>query len=68
MRGFEGRVVLDLSIAADGRIDSARVATSSGHAILDDAALDMVRRAAPVPKPQDGAVRLLVPVVFALGA
>ena len=67
LRG-SGRAVLEIGAGADGRIDAAHIATSSGHAVLDDAALDMVRRAAPVPKPQDGAVRLLVPVVFALGA
>jgi len=55
-----------LSILAGGRIAAATVATSSGHAVLDSAALDTVRRANPLPAPHDGPVELLVPIVFEL--
>jgi protein TonB len=68
LRRIEGQVVLELSIMADGQIASARVVAGSGHAALDDAALDMVRRAAPAPVPHDGPLALRVPVMFALGA
>jgi len=43
-RGWEGVVVLSVSVGADGRADSVRVARGSGHAMLDAAALDAVRR------------------------
>ena len=68
LRRIEGQVMLELSIMADGQIASAMVVTGSGHAALDDAALDMVRRAAPVPVPHDGPLALRVPIMFALGA
>jgi protein TonB len=68
MRRIEGQVVLELSIMADGQIAAVKVLTSSGNPTLDDAALQMVRRAAPVPRPQGGPIHLAVPVVFSLGA
>lgn len=43
-RGLSGEVVLVVEIGAAGRIVAASVATSSGHRILDDAALRAVRR------------------------
>ena len=39
-----GTVVIDFTLALDGGIADARIATSSGHAVLDQAALDAVRR------------------------
>jgi periplasmic protein TonB len=68
LRRIEGQVMLELSIMADGQIASAKVVTGSGNPVLDDAALEMVRRAAPVPMPNDGPLALRVPVMFALGA
>jgi protein TonB len=44
MRGWEGVVDVDVSIAADGAVAGAAVARSSGYAALDDAALDSARR------------------------
>lgn len=43
-RGWEGLVLLAVGVAADGRADSVAVARSSGHTVLDEAALDAVRR------------------------
>ncbi len=40
---LEGRVVLSLEIDLDGRVRSVEVASSSGHAILDAAAVRAVR-------------------------
>jgi periplasmic protein TonB len=45
-----GTVVIDFTLGLDGGIEEARVATSSGHAILDQAALDAVLRTR-FPKP-----------------
>jgi protein TonB len=39
----EGRVILLLRVGADGRVTEARVSESSGHALLDEAALAAAR-------------------------
>jgi protein TonB len=39
IRGIEGRVVLFLRISTEGKVTEARIETSSGYRILDDAAL-----------------------------
>ncbi|OOY17795.1 TonB family protein [Thioclava sp. DLFJ4-1] len=49
-----GRVVVALNIARDGRLIGASVAQSSGHAALDRAALDAVRRAGRFPAAPQG--------------
>lgn len=46
---LRGVVRVQFALARDGRIMSAWVQTSSGHQILDDAALDALRRAQPLP-------------------
>ena len=43
-RGLEGRVVLLLSLDGSGRLTGIEVASSSGHALLDDAALKAATR------------------------
>ncbi len=43
-RGLGGEVLLVVDLGADGRVLDASVATSSGHRILDDAAVRAVRR------------------------
>ena len=68
LRQWQGTVVLQLELAADGRLLGVRVTSSSGHDTLDRQALDMVRAAAPLPSmPAALAGRALtveVPVVF----
>ena len=50
--GWEGRVVIRLVIGANTMINSMSIKTSSGHEILDQAALDTIRKAKPlVPIP-----------------
>jgi protein TonB len=39
LRGIEGRVILFLRISAEGTVTEARIDKSSGHRVLDDAAL-----------------------------
>lgn len=48
-QGLEGDVVLLLSLSESGQLDSAAVARSSGHAILDQAALDAARHLGALP-------------------
>lgn len=47
--GLEGEVVLLLSLAENGQLVSATVARSSGHALLDQAALDAARNIGALP-------------------
>ena len=48
-----GNLILSVSVRADGSIEQIRVLHSSGHKVLDDAAIRIVRLAAPFsPFPQ----------------
>jgi protein TonB len=70
-RGWEGRVEIRVVVDADGTIKSALVKSSSRYQILDDQALDMVKKAfnrlaqiRPAPRGREFTVD--VPVVFEL--
>ncbi len=68
-RGWEGRVLLVVRVRADGAAESVRVASSSGHGILDRAARDAVRRWRFNPARRAGIAvpaSLEVPVTFRL--
>jgi periplasmic protein TonB len=68
-RGLSGTVHVDLIIRPDGAISGVAVADSSSHAVLDDAAVEAIKRLAPEPFPPDVQARTLrvrLPVVFAL--
>ncbi|HWP77226.1 MAG TPA: TonB family protein [Methylomirabilota bacterium] len=60
-RNIEGDLLIEFHIRKDGRLDCAVVRRSSGTTILDEAALDAVRLAAPYPSiPDDVAKQTLV--------
>lgn len=63
-----GTVRVSFTISKNGSVSGIRISRSSGHGILDQAALDMVRRASPMPKfPGDikqAKMTLHVPVRF----
>jgi protein TonB len=67
---WEGTAEVLLQVAADGKVTGVMLGKSSGHDILDKEALDMVRRASPLPQaPADlrGRARVVtVPIVFKL--
>ena len=68
-QGHQGRVVLQIVIAASGKLLSARVLTGSGQETLDQAALGMVQRARLPPlTPGLGAesATFTIPIVFAM--
>jgi protein TonB len=68
-RGLAGTVELDVLIDAAGRVRDAAVASSSSHAMLDEAALDTVRGMEPLPFPAGLPPRPLsvkLPLVFEL--
>lgn len=46
---LQGTVEVVVVLMPDGRLVNQRIAQSSGHSILDKAALDLLRRASPVP-------------------
>lgn len=68
--GWEGKVDVRMEIGADGSIASLRVVRGTGYSILDQQALDMVRRAKPdaaIPGGLRGkAFGIDVPVIFSL--
>jgi len=71
-RGLTGRVRLSFHVAADGRVRDATLASGSGSMVLDQAALDMLADASPLPAPPASIARngldLTVPVAYRLGA
>jgi protein TonB len=62
-RGIEGRVVLLLTLDGAGRVTGVEVAGSSGHALLDAAALKAAARIGALP---GGGRQALLPVEFRL--
>jgi protein TonB len=68
-KGWEGTAEVLLQIAADGKVTGITLGKSSGHAILDEEAMKMVRRASLPQAPPDLGGRALVvsvPIVFRL--
>jgi protein TonB len=64
-RGLEGEVVVMLELDAEGRIIAASVASGSGHAILDEAAVAAARRLGALG-PSLAGKAILLPVRFRL--
>jgi periplasmic protein TonB len=62
-RGLEGKVVLLLTLAEGGAVTGIEVASSSGHALLDEAALKAAGRIRSLP---GGRRQVLLPVEFRL--
>lgn len=69
MNGQEGKVVLKAIIRADGHLADVSVQKSSGHSVLDDAAIEAVKLACPlhmkhaIGKPQ---IVVSLPIVYSL--
>ena len=68
-RGVQGVVSLAFSIDRQGNVVSSRIVKSSGSALLDAEALDLIKRAAPLPPPPaeiaDSELSFAVPIRFA---
>ncbi len=62
-RGLEGEAILMLRFGVDGALIDAQIAKSSGHVILDEAALRAIRA---TPRFASGPREMLFPVTFAL--
>jgi protein TonB len=69
-RGWEGSVVLHLRIDGSGRIDAMEITETSGHGILDRAALEAVTRISRIPDAAEqlggAAINLDLPVIYRL--
>lgn len=68
-RRLEGTVILEVQVSSEGGVDDLRIKESSGHRILDQAALSSVRKWVFEPGRRNGlriAMTVLVPVRFAL--
>lgn len=68
-RGWEGEVVLRVRVTPSGEVDRVRVHISSGHALLDDSAVDAVRawRFEPARRGDQPVMAVVrVPVLFRL--
>lgn len=63
---IEGTVQLRVTLMSDGRLVDARVEQSSGHLVLDRAALELLARASPLPDEfaSVGQVELQLPIVY----
>ncbi|MEM6711371.1 MAG: TonB family protein [Pseudomonadota bacterium] len=60
-----GTTQIQFSISTSGSLASSRISASSGSSTVDQAALDLVRRAAPFPNPPAGAqTTFIVPIRF----
>lgn len=69
LNGLEGRVVLKAIIRADGHLAEVSVVKSSGHAVLDAAAMEAVKLACPLHmKHSIGPPQIVVslPIVYSL--
>jgi protein TonB len=65
---IEGVVQLRVTLMPDGTLVGARIERSSGHAILDRAALELLSRAARLPdtfgNAREGQIELQLPIVY----
>jgi TonB family protein len=68
-RGVPGVVSLAFTMDRHGKVVSSRIVKSSGSAVLDAEALDLIKRAAPLPPPPadiaDSDLSFIVPIRFA---
>jgi protein TonB len=48
--GWQGKVQVAFLVHCDGHVDGIRIVASSGHNVLDQTAIEAIRRAAPYPK------------------
>lgn len=66
LRGWEGRVLLGFRVESDGQLHQQRVLNTSGFVVLDQAALDSLRRVARVADAGDTRLDLQISVLYRL--
>lgn len=68
-RGWQGKVMLRVQVSAEGLSDAVAVETSSGHEILDEAAIEAVKKWKFIPAKRGEtpvASSVIVPIIFTL--
>ena len=70
MRGWQGTVIADLEIDSKGSVMSVKIKKSSTYEVLDNEALEMIKKASPFPPPPESLrgknFNVLVPISFKL--
>ncbi len=70
MRGWQGTVIADLEIDSKGTVISIKIKKSSTYEVLDNEALERIRKASPFPAPPESLrgknFNVLVPISFKL--
>jgi protein TonB len=70
MRGWQGEVIVELSLDGNGKLKSKRILQHSGYESLDQQALEMVDKAMPFPAPPEAlrgsSFTIKVPIPFKL--
>ena len=70
MRGWQGTVIVDLEIDIKGAVISVKIKKSSTYEVLDNEALEMIKKASPFPAPPESLrgknFNVLVPISFKL--
>lgn len=70
MRGWQGTVIADLEIDSKGSVVSVKIKKSSTYEVLDNEALEMIKKASPFPAPPESLrgknFNVLVPISFKL--
>jgi TonB family protein len=65
-RGISGTTLVDLKVGPKGALLEAKVAASSGSALLDRASLDLARSVFPTDNPAEAEVELSIAVIYKL--
>ncbi|MDR2397415.1 MAG: energy transducer TonB [Spirochaetaceae bacterium] len=63
--GIQGTTQVAFTIHEDGRVSAVQVLKTSGHPVLDQAAVETIYAAAPFPRPPAPA-RIAIPIAFKL--
>jgi protein TonB len=70
MRGWQGKIIIDLKIDGQGNLIKAKIKQGSEFKILDTEGMNMVKRASPFPKPpkelESKIFNVVVPISFKL--
>lgn len=70
MRGWQGLIIIELQLNPQGGVIYSQIKKSSGYDVLDQEALEMIKRASPFPQPPETLrsknFTVLVPISFKL--